>query len=352
MLLKNKYVFGLLIQWYEIEMLDEHLESLKQMIEDVENSENLYFDFHITLEEVFEKVDWIKFKKTYDFSKYEESVSKLTSNPSWKDKLTIFNIIQDKIHSKLTKGNISVGHLSLSEDESFYNIADYRRDISWKYCTDHDFICWSETDSLWPKQTLEVMEGLVEFVGETVPKFVVNFAGRKNWDSSWDQIVHPLYEKVQYQDNDEWIFNNEASEKSYMTLERMNKINDIDMSKVEVRTLTEPKADGSCLIFSSELLKSGVTLPKSLIHHGEDESMLRVAKRIMGDQFVQFHVHNLLRVHNRRHPKKRMFILNEDNPTGICTDEKKGNWWGMLEEKSKFNLETLFQQQKSKRLEN
>lgn len=343
MILKNKYFFGCQVQFYELEMFQEHINSLKQMVENVENKENITFHFLFNFQQHFEKIDWQKFYQEYG------------NGEQFVDGVTGFLIFKNEFAKHW--GQLSWEHCNIIiefkfDDESFYNIADYRRDISWQYCNDHDFICWSETDSLWPKQTLEIMEGLVNAVGEQFPKFVANFAGRKNWDSSWDQIVHPLYEKVQYQDNEDWIFNNEASEKSYMTLERMNEINNIDMSKIEVHSLTEPKADGSCLIFSSELLKSGVTLPKSLIHHGEDESMLRIAKRIMGDNFVQFHIHNILRVHNRRHPKKRMFILNEDNPTGICSNEKKGNWWGMLEEKSKFNLETLFQQQKSKRLEN
>jgi hypothetical protein len=163
-------------------------------------------------------------------------------------------------------------------------------------------------------------------------------------------ITHPLFESIPYQDDENWIFNNPASEKSYMSLEQMNEINNISPDKIQVQALTEPKADGSCLVFTSELLKSGVTLPHSLIHHGEDESILRVAKRIMGDEFVQFNFKNILRVHNRRHPQKRKFILNEDNPTGICNAEKKGHWWVELEEKSKHNLETMFKQVKSKKL--
>lgn len=351
MILKNKYFFGCQVQYYELEMFQEHINSLKQMVENVDNKENITFHFLINFQQHFEKIDWQKFyedygrgkffiNERYGFALWKEEFSKIYGQIPYPCKLNI----EYKFSKELESYN------EIPVEVPFYNIADYRRDISWNNCTSHDFVCWSETDSLWPKQTLEVIEGLMNVVGEQFPKFVANFAGRKNWDSSWDQIVHPLYEKVQYQDNDEWIFNNEASEKSYMSLERMNEINDIDMSKIEIHSLTEPKADGSCLIFSSELLKSGVTLPKSLILHGEDESMLRVAKRIMGDQFIQFHIHNILRVHNRRHPKKRMFILNEDNPNGICTNEKKGNWWGMLEEKSKFNLETLFQQQNSKKL--
>lgn len=351
MKLKNKYFFGCQVQFYELEMFQEHINSLIQMVEDVENKENITFHFLFNFQEHYEKIDWQKFYQDYGqgkffvgerygFELWKEEFSKICGKIPYPCRL----IIEYKFDTALDSyGGIPV-------DVPFYNIANYRRDISWKYCDDHDYICWSETDSLWPKQTLEVMEGLHSAVSDQFPKFVANFAGRKNWDSSWNQITHPLFQKVQYQDNDDWIFNNEASEKSYMSLERMNEINNIDMSKVEIHSFTEPKADGSCLIWSSELLRSGVTLPKSLIHHGEDESMLRMAKRIMGENFVQFHIHNLLRVHNRRHPRKRMYILDEDNPTGICTNEKKGYWWGELEDKSKFNLETLFYQRKSKEI--
>lgn len=340
MVLKNKYIFGLHCTFYELEMFREHINSLVQMIKDVENKENLTFHFLINFQQHFEKIDWNRLYTEYGQGQYF-----VNQNHGFE----LFKVLfADRWGHIPSKCNLIIEYKF--DDEPFYNIANYRRDISWNYCDNHDLVCWSETDSLWPKQTLEVVEGLTNAVSDQFPKFVLNFAGRKNWDSSWDQIVHPLYEKVQYQDNDDWIFNNEASEKSYMSLERMNEINDIDMTKVEVHSFTEPKADGSCLIFSTELLRSGVTLPKSLIHHSEDESMIRMAKKVMGDNFVQFHIHNLLRVHNRRHPKKRMYILNEDNPTGLCTNEKKGNWWGMLEEKSKFNLETLFQQQKSKQL--
>lgn len=340
MILKNNYIFGLHVTFYELEMLDEHIQSLIQMVEDVENKENIYFHFTINFQQKYEKIDW---KAIYDI--YGQG--KFFVNEKYG--FEFFKILFGNRWGKIPYPcGVFIDYKF--DDESFYSIADYRRDLCWNNSKDYDYVCFSETDSLWPKQTLTLMEGLHTAVANQFPKFVANFAGRKNWDTSWDRIVHPMFQKVQYEDNEDWIFNNEASEKSYMSIERMNEINDIDLSKVEVHSLSEPKADGSCLIFSSELLNSGATLPKSIILHSEDEAILRMTKKVMGDEFVQFHFHSILRVHNRRHPKKRMYVLDEDNKNGICSAEKKGQWWVDIEEKSKFNLETLFLQQKSKKL--
>jgi hypothetical protein len=259
--------------------------------------------------------------------------------------------IQDQIDRLIGYGVISEDAKFGPDDElgfndDFYNIAAYRRELCDQWCDKVDYVCWGETDSLWPKQTLVLMESLHEMVASTTPKFVANFAGRKNWDSTWNPITHPLYKDVRYVDTDEWILENEASEKSYMSIERMNEINDIPLDQVDIIEMHEPKADGSCLIISSELIRSGVNIPRSLILCGEDESFLQMAKIIMGSNFRQYNFNNILRVHNRRHPKKRSYILNENNPKGFC-DDRKGSWWKQLEDISKFNLGTIRQQVKS-----
>jgi hypothetical protein len=70
-----------------------------------------------------------------------------------------------------------------------------------------------------------------------------------------------------------------------------------------------------------------------------------MAKLLLGDRFVQFVIKNILRVHNRRHPKKRLYISNENNPRGFCGDAK-GNWWPILTKMSKENLASLRYQHK------
>lgn len=313
--LKNKYVIGCHVMWYEIEMFPEYLDSCIQMMKDIKNPENVTFHFCWNFQEHLEKCE-TGFNPIIE--KFEQQV----------DRLLGFGVI-------VTDEKIT--------DDDFYNIAAYRRDLNYNYCDKVDFVLWGETDSLWPRQTLEIIEAITE--QEHYPKFVLNFAGRKNWDKSWDIITHPLHKNVQFQDNDEWTLENEASEKSYMTLDRMNEINSLNEENIQIQRLTEPKADGSCLVISSDLIKSGANIPHALIHCGEDESFMRMAKLVMGGQFVQYNVKNILRVHNRRHLKKRMYIKGENNPKGFC-DDRKGKWWKILEDSSKKNLDNLRNQVK------
>lgn len=315
MKLKNKYVVGCHVMWYEIEMFPEYIRSCVQMMDGIENTENVTFHFCFNFQEHLEKCE-IGFNPIIE--KIDEELAELIG----------LGIVVE--NSKIT-------------EEEFYNIAKYRRDLNHNYCEDVDFVLWGETDSLWPKETLQIIEQVQPVFGEETPKFILSFASRVNWDSSWDVTRHPLFELEKFQDNDEWVLGNEASEKSYMTLERMNEINsNVD---IEILELNEPKADGSCLVISSELIKSGVNIPHALLHCGEDESFLRMAKLVMGSNFKQYLVKNILRVHNRRHPRKRMYIKNEDNPRGFC-DIRKGEWWKRLENSSKYNMENLRTQKK------
>lgn len=325
MKLKNKYIFGCLIQYYELSMLDEHLKSCVQMLEGIENPENVTFDFTFSTQEHYEKIDGNWVHKHY----YGGPNPRLKLETAFNNKISVLNDFNVKIEVNVYD-NVN----------PFYNIAEARRDLNDRYCTEADIIMWGECDSLYPKQTLYLLEALHENVKEKTPKYIVNFSDRKLWDNSFAPC-HPMFENAIINDELE----DEASGKSYMSLERMNEINDIPMEDVIVDVFNEPRFDGSCVAFSSELLKSGVNIPRSLILTGEDTSIGIIAKKLLGNNFVQYNFKNILHVHNRRHPNKRTGILNELNPNGFC-DERKGGWWKDLEVKSKFNLNNLFNQVK------
>lgn len=323
MKLENKYVVGCHVMWYEVEMFPEYIDSCMQIMKDIENPENVTFDICFNFQEYLEEVSG-GHGSFYNIGlKFETQIDRL---------LGYGVIVVDRKY----------GPNEDTKSDEFYNIAAYRRDLNYNYCDKVDFVLWGETDSLWPRQTFEIIETVSN--ASEYPKFVLNFAGRKNWDKSWDIITHPLFEIEQFIDTDDWVLENEASEKSYMSLNRMNEINSFNEDNIQIQLLTEPKADGSCLVISSDLIKSGVNIPHALIHCGEDESFMRMAKLVMGDQFVQYNVKNILRVHNRRHPKKRTYIKGENNPKGFCTVEKKGLWWEILEKTSKSNLDNLRKQ--------
>jgi hypothetical protein len=127
--------------------------------------------------------------------------------------------------------------------------------------------------------------------------------------------------------------------KSTMTIEQMNIINS-EIKDLDIQTINHPKIDGSCLVLSSDLIKSGVNIPPCFIHN-DDESLSVMAQKILGEKYVQVIFKNILKVHARRHPNKRMYIANENNPRGFCGKEK-GDWWQVFKQMSQHNLNILF----------
>ena len=59
----------------------------------------------------------------------------------------------------------------------------------------------------------------------------------------------------------------------------------------------------------------------------------------MGESFIQFICKNILHVHARRHPNKRMHVLGENNPYSFI-DKKNSNFQKLLD-LSKRNIHCL-----------
>lgn len=313
MKLTKSYIIGAHVMFYEIEMLGEYIDACVGMLKDIENPENIAFHFTWNTSEYFERIDTNRISKQQLDDKFFKEVARINTR-----------VIID------TKDN-STGP---------YNIADYRRDLNYRFCNHYDFILWGETDSLWPKETLHTIESVEEYAQTSnINKYVLYFSDRKMWDSSWKVIEHDDFTDAVFIDDGVWPLENEASSKSYMSLDRMYEIND-KVDQLNITTLSVPKFDGSCLVIKSDLIKSGVNIPHALLCSGEDTSFADMAKLVLGDQFIQFVIKNILHVHNRRHPNKRLYILNENNPRGFCGSEK-GDWWQILQTMSKQNLATL-----------
>lgn len=314
--LKNKYIVGVHVMFYEIEMLPEYVDACLAMVQNVQNKENVTFHFTWNESEYFEKVDTSVISKESLRSKFYNQI--------------------DRIERSGAKFIIEIK----DNDSPVYNIADYRRDLNYNYCTQFDFVLWGETDSFWPRESLSIIEQVDEYsLQQNINKYVLFFSERKMWDAGWKVIEHNDFTNEQFIDTPEWNLNHWASSKSYMTIDQMNEIND-KAQELDIRILKEPKFDGSCLVIKSDLIKSGVNIPQALLCSGEDTSFADMAKLLLGNQFVQYVVKNILRVHNRRHPRKRCYILNENNPRGFCGKEK-GDWWDILHDMSKENLATL-----------
>lgn len=317
----NTYTVGCLVMFYEIEMLEEYVDSIINATDGMTDKSRITAHFCLNMQQYLERMDAGRMSQSQFVDRAETIIDKL-----------------DDI-------GINVVVVYKTDNDPWFNIAAYRRNLCADYCTRSTFVIWGETDSLFPQSMFNLIDAAhTQLQSSGIHKYILNFGDRANWDPSWKSVTHPMFTAVEYIDNQEWMLNNEASSKSYMTMERMNEINAMS-GDVQLRILREPKFDGSCLVITSELIKSGVNIPPGIIHCGEDTALGVMAKQLLQGAFVQICAFNILRVHNRRHPRKRMYILDEDNPRGLC-GEAKGFWWDILERASKENLNNLFSQSK------
>ena len=167
-------------------------------------------------------------------------------------------------------------------------------------------------------------------------RYLLSFSDRKMWDASWDPLVHVDYQDVVFVDDDEGYLNpNQA--KSPMSIEKMNGIN-AKADEFDFTYITKPKISGACLVLSSDLIKCGVNVPPCLLYN-DDEGLSIMSERILGNTFVQFVCKNVLHVHARRHPQKRMYVKGEDNPHSFIS--QKNERFQKLLELSKHNINSL-----------
>jgi len=312
MKLDNKYVIGTNVMWFEIEMYEDFIKGLVNLLNtDIENKENVIIDLCLNLSQHLEKLDT--------------------------DKIT-----EDEIIKKFYKGREKILQLGYEvntfqvEKDEFYFHADYRRDLNYNYCNKVDYVMWGETDSFFPKEAFEALENLSNYTNEEgIHKYIACFADRKMWDSSWDDTVHTDYVDIEFVDDDKQHLNLNQS-KSQLPIETMNEINEID--ELDIRVINYPKLDGSCLVISSDLIKFGVNIPSCMIYN-DDHGLSIMSQKLMGQNYKQFIFKNLLKVHARRHPSKRLYVLEEDNPNSF--GDRKNNTFNNFKKLSDENIQNL-----------
>ena len=311
--LTNKYVIGTHVMFFEIEMYKDFIDGLVNLLETVENKDNVTIDLCFNMSEKIEKIDYDKISKDELLGKFYAGVNRII---------------------ELGYENVNTG---IVETDELYFHADYRRDLNYNYCKKVDYVMWGETDSFFPKEAFDVIETLSEYTKEqNLHRYLLSFSDRKMWDASWDPLVHVDYESHIFVDDDKGHLNpNQA--KSPMSIEKMNEINGgtVDFDFIYIN---KPKISGACLVFSSDLIKCGVNVPSCLLYN-DDEGLSIMSEKILGNMFIQFICKNILHVHARRHPNKRLYVKDEDNSYSFI-DKKNSNFQKLLD-LSKQNIQSL-----------
>ena len=301
---------GCLVQWYEIDMYEEYLDSLVKSIGS--NKDKVIIDMCLVknqeLEQINEEVDMLTYI-IYNFIKKCNEISK--------DKFLIKYRLEDKL----------------------YTIADYRRDFNSQYCNAVDILVWGESDMLVPSQAIESILLLHNSVKDTTPKWLGFFATCKMWDDSWKILEHPKLTNLE-RDPYAWY-----GTRSYMSYDKMEEINS-DVESPEVTSTSNYKFNGCGLIISSELVRRGVNIPESVFFTHEDTGLLNLVKALYPNgQIPQYIFKNILLVHNRENPNKRKYIKAEKG-VDINEQRKSNQWYKLASEYSKVNAYNLFNQSK------
>ena len=313
MKLNKKYVIGTNIMWFEIQMYKDFIDGLVNLLDtNIENKDNVCIDLCLNLSQHLEKLDTEQITEEEIIDKFYKGVDRIKAL------------------------GYEVNTFQIEKDE-FYFHADYRRDLNYNYCKKVDYVMWGETDSFFPKEAFWGLESLSQYTdNQNIHRYIACFGDRKMWDSSWDATIHNNYVDVKFVDDDKQHLNLDQA-KSPLPIETMNKINE-NVEELDIGMIQYPKLDGSCLVLSSDLIKYGVNIPSCMIYN-DDHGLSIMSEKLLGKEYKQFVFKNLLKVHARRHPNKRLYVMEEDNPNSF--GNKKNDKFNQFKQLSDRNIQTL-----------
>lgn len=297
---KTSFAIGCLVQWYEVEIIEEYIESLKDAIKQYEGK--VIVDFVICNNQNLEKAITPKLLDDYT-----------------------------------TRIKLACSSYNVKVTDKLVTIADYRREFNQKYCTKADVLIWGESDMLLPQQAFIILNHLHQNV--KTPKYLATFAICKMWDESWKPLEHVDFTDKPFieMDTENWW-----SLRYTMSKEEMDTIN-ARATDLAVTTVSPHKYNGCGLIISSEVIKSGVNIPSSVFFVHEDTAFMFMSQKVLGN-IPQYHFSNILVVHNRKHAKKRSGIKGEENIDKTITGHLRSvhSWYNKANQMCEKNAYNLF----------
>ena len=307
--MKTKFAIGCLVQWYEIDIINEYVESLKDAYDAYDGE--ILVDYTICINQDLEKC--------ISEDQLEECRKRIMST-----------IVTQPYGVKCTA----------RVTEELITVSDYRREFNTKYCNSTDVLIWGESDAILPKQMFVVLDNLHQMsLQNNNTKYLAFFGGCKMWDDSWKDLEHPDFTDKPFIEGDT---KNWWSLRYTMSKDEMNKIND-KTDELDVRVLPQHKFNGCGLVISSEVVKAGVNIPKSVFFVHEDTAFMFMTNKVLGN-IPQYVIKNILLVHNRKHPNKRMYIKGEENidKTNPGAQRAVHAWYKKANQMCEQNYQNLF----------
>ena len=185
-----------------------------------------------------------------------------------------------------------------TDDEPFYNIADWRREV---YDPEAKYTVWGETDTILPRDIFAILDKV-----EINQPHVLTFAGRPMWDNSWDVVTHERllgYDKPcqckPHKDDCIELLEAPWKYKDYITQKELDKFND-ESGDIKIQQVPH-KIDGSTVCLSG-----GIETPFIApgMHFVREDTCLEYYLR--KKNIPQVCITSRLKGHNYKHPNKRV----------------------------------------------
>lgn len=252
-----KILYAVHIMWYEVDMIAEHFNSIRQAIK--------YTNLPVKL---------IVCANLQTYIEEPENTS-------------MMNNFLDSLNNEL-KYFENVELLVKTNNDSFYNIGDFRRDVR----NQNGYTIWGEIDCLLPKTYFGILESLTNDSEVFNHPHVVTLSSRKMWDNTWTSVEHIDLQSVLEKDVSRPFHHND-----YITQQELDEFN--DKFEPSIVTLYDTKLDGALVALHPNL---PLLIPYDM-HFAREDYIAQVVLRMYG--IPQHHLTTVLKGHNYKHPYKR-----------------------------------------------
>lgn len=268
-----KFLYQMHIMWYELDMVEETLNSFLKAKE--------YATIPIDVSVCFNKQTFLEQPIVDNINQRFDDLAK---HPVLKDAVII-----EKTNA-----------------DGFFNVGDWRRDIR----ADTGYTIWGESDTLIPNIYFPVIENIWNLNKELKTPHVVSLASRKMWDSSWIPVEHPVVHQYEYDGKGKNNAPHPLSHDQRITQEQLDEFNNQYVDDVTLEEVYPPKLDGSMLALHPDVPK----LIGDGIHMIGEDFCAQLALTVL--KIPQYHLKNIIKGHNYHHPNKRTNTSTNRNEFG------------------------------------
>ena len=272
--MRDKILYQQHIMWYESKMIWETLDSLEAALKHSKLDVDLKFclNSQTYLEEPIE-------------GKVEDMFDEFLEHPILKGAELVYK----------------------TNDEPFYNIGDWRREI---YDKGYKYTVWGESDCLIPTDFFYILSEI-----NVEHPHILSFASRKMWDATWNCVEHKELEKYERSVDNPYQAPNPYNSSDVINQRELDEFN--NKTDIEIQLNNTVKIDGSLLCISNGIDFQFIADDMNFVR---EDFCAEIVFKIK--QIPQYIVKTRMKGHNYSHPLKRT-NTNSKRSDGVFKEYEK-----------------------------